>query len=251
MIYKNIHQIWLGNNKPPLKIMQTWQKYCEKFNWKYHLWTEKEIDDLNLKNKKLYNFYKHNCLGPHPYSLRAMSDIVRLEIINKYGGYYFDCDFYSWCNDIETVVNLDHDMAVFTPENLYPSDCTRQNKKIWWNSFLGDFDSSHFICNGAFYAKPNNNILSDLILNLEEVYENNKNIMWENYNISIVNASWFTCGCWQLTHFSKKYPFLLLPQKYIFSSIEYAYENQNFNFHKNIISSYIDNHDENRIKYEN
>ena len=129
-------------------------------------WTEKEIDQLNLKNQKIYDFYKYDCQGPFPYNLRAMSDIARLEIINRFGGYYFDCDFYSWCNDIESIVNLNHDMAILTPENLYPSDCTQDKKKIWWNSFLGDFNSSHFISNGAFYAKPENNILSDLILNM-------------------------------------------------------------------------------------
>ena len=47
-----------------------------------------------------------------------MSDIARLEIVNQFGGYYFDCDFYSWGNDIEKIVNLDHNMGVFSTENL-------------------------------------------------------------------------------------------------------------------------------------
>jgi len=246
MISRKIHQIWFGD-KPPLRIMETWKNYCKKFNWEYFLWTLNDVENLNLKNKIIFNFYKTNHEAPVPYALRAMSDIARLEIVNRYGGYYFDCDFYSWCNDIEKIISLDHDMCIFTPENLYPKNCTQIDKPIRWNQFLGDFDSSHFICNGAFYANPNNNILTDVIDNLQEVYESNKTIMWENHGISIVNASWYTCGCWQLTHFSKKYPFLLLPQKYIFSSIEYALENKKYDFHRNIICSYIHDHDEKRI----
>lgn len=250
MISKNIHQIWVGEKKPPLKIMNSWKRYCEKYNWKYHLWTENEIETLNLKNKKIYKYYQNNTDNiPIEYNYRAMSDIARLEIINKFGGYYFDCDLYSWNNDIEKIIDFNHNMLILTPENLYPKDCTQENKKVWQPEFLGDFNSSHFVANGVFYANPCNNILSDLIDNLDEIHQKNLNIMWENYNMSIVNASWYTCGCWQLTHFSKKYPFLLLPQKYIFSNIEYAFEKGTI-FTNNIISSCIHDHNENRLNNE-
>lgn len=249
MISRNIHQIWVGNKKPPYGIMESWQKYCNTYNWNYFLWTEKEIDKLNLKNKKIYEYYKHNINNvPVEYNYRAMSDVARLEIINEFGGYYLDCDLYSWNNDIEKFINLDHKMLILTPENLYPKDCTNENKKVWWPEFLGNFNSSHFVGNSLFYANPDNNILSDLIDNLDEIHQKNLNIMWENYNMSIVNASWYTCGCWQLTHFSKKYPFIVLPQNYIFSSIEYAYE-KGKNYREKIISSCIHDYDLNRLNF--
>jgi len=197
MISKNIHQIWVGNKNPPFDIMQSWKNYCKKFNWNYFLWTENEIENLNLKNKKIYEYYKYNTNNiPIEYNYRAMSDVARLEIINQFGGYYLDCDLYSWNNDIEKFIDY--------------------------------------------------NILSDLIDNLDEIHQKNLNIMWENYNMSIVNASWYTCGCWQLTHFSKKYPFVILPQNYIFSSIEYAYK-KGKTYTDNIIASCIHDYDLSRL----
>ena len=250
MITRKIHQIWIGDRPAPYKIMESWKRYCNKFGWEYHLWTESSIEKLNLVNKHIYNFYKNESKIQDKFRYQGMADIARLEIINKFGGYYFDCDFYSWGNDIESIVNLDHNMAIFSTENLYPVDCTRDKTKSWWVKFDGDFNSAHFICNGAFYANPSNNILTDTINGLDEVFVKNKSIPWDNHNISIANANWLTSGCWQLTNFSKKHPFILLPPKFIFSSVEYALERKE-SFIPQIISSYLDDHNENRLNILN
>ena len=250
MISKKIHQIWVGDRPAPYKIMESWQRYCDKFGWEYCLWDESSIERLNLVNKNIYNFYKYESKIQDTSRYQGMSDIARLEIVNQFGGYYFDCDFYSWGNDIEKIVNLDHNMGVFSTENLYPSDCTHDKTKSWWVKFDGNFDSAHFICNGTFYANPNNNILTDTINGLDEVFYKNKLVQWDNHGITLENANWLTCGCWQLTNFSKKYPFILLSPKFVFSSIEYAIENKE-KFIPQIISSYLDNHDENRLNILN
>ena len=250
MITRKIHQIWVGNRPPPYKIMESWKRYCDKFKWEYFFWDQNSIEDLNLVNRHIYDFYKYESKIQNVSRYQGMSDIARLEIINKFGGYYFDCDFYSWGNDIEKIVNLDHNMAIFSTENLYPADCTRDKTKSWWVKFDGDFNSAHFICNGAFYANPNNNILTDTIEGLDEVFVKNKTIPWEDYKISIANANWLTSGCWQLSNFSKKHPFILLPPKFIFSSVEYALERKD-SFIPQIISSYLDDHNENRLSILN
>lgn len=250
MITRKIHQIWVGNRPPPYKIMESWKRYCDKFKWEYFFWDQNSIEDLNLVNRHIYDFYKYESYAQEIARYQGMSDIARLEIINKFGGYYFDCDFYSWGNDIEKIVNLDHNMAIFSTENLYPADCTRDKTKSWWVKFDGDFNSAHFICNGAFYANPNNNILTDTIEGLDEVFVKNKTIPWEDYKISIANANWLTSGCWQLSNFSKKHPFILLPPKFIFSSVEYALERKD-SFIPQIISSYLDDHNENRLSILN
>ena len=247
MITRKIHQIWVGNRPPPYKIMESWKRYCDKFKWEYFFWDQNSIEDLNLVNRHIYDFYKYESYAQEIARYQGMSDIARLEIINKFGGYYFDCDFYSWGNDIEKIVNLDHNMAIFSTENLYPADCTRDKTKSWWVKFDGDFNSAHFICNGAFYANPNNNILTDTIEGLDEVFVKNKTIPWEDYKISIANANWLTSG---LSNFSKKHPFILLPPKFIFSSVEYALERKD-SFIPQIISSYLDDHNENRLSILN
>ena len=92
--------------------------------------------------------------------------------------------------------------------------------------------------------------MTDTINGLDEVFYKNKLVQWDNHGITLENANWLTCGCWQLTNFSKKYPFILLSPKFVFSSIEYAIENKE-KFIPQIISSYLDNHDENRLSILN
>lgn len=83
MIPKIIHQIWIGDKSLiPERIMNTW-----KINdWQYALWTEKEIDAFGLENRKLYDFFykKKNWHG--------CSDVVRIEVLKRYGGIYIDAD---------------------------------------------------------------------------------------------------------------------------------------------------------------
>ena len=61
---------------------QSWIKYHP--GWQYILWTDEEIEKLNLVNKPLYRACK---------SYGAKSDIARYEILYRYGGLYVDCDF--------------------------------------------------------------------------------------------------------------------------------------------------------------
>lgn len=82
MIPKIIHQIWIGDqSKRPTNFMKTWQKNHP--DWSYKIWTEKEIEDLNLINKEKFDI--------HP-TLPGKSDIARYEILLRYGGFYIDAD---------------------------------------------------------------------------------------------------------------------------------------------------------------
>lgn len=83
-IPKILHQIWIGDaSKMPTELMQTWQNMK---GWTYKLWTEKDIDELGLKNRKLYDyFYNKGCYY-------GASDVVRIEILERFGGLYIDAD---------------------------------------------------------------------------------------------------------------------------------------------------------------
>jgi len=84
-IPKIIHQIWIGPKKIPYKWINSFRiDFMNKYpEWKYYLWTEKEINNFNLKNKKEYNSEK---------TYHGKSDILRYEILYKYGGIYIDAD---------------------------------------------------------------------------------------------------------------------------------------------------------------
>lgn len=83
-IPKIIHQIWLGSPLPEnLKILQkTWQQ--KHPDWEYHLWTDKDIEKIGLEKIELYKKTKN---------FGAKSDILRYELLYKFGGLYVDTDF--------------------------------------------------------------------------------------------------------------------------------------------------------------
>jgi hypothetical protein len=84
MIPKILHFVWLG----PLKIPTT-VKLWEKMHpgWKVIIWNEERISKLSLINDKIYN------LDTKRYNQK--SDIIRLEVLYRYGGVYVDVDIVS------------------------------------------------------------------------------------------------------------------------------------------------------------
>lgn len=85
-IPKIIHQIWLGNNgKLPEKYYRLQKTWLDNHpDWKYILWTEKEIEDFKLERKDLYD---------EADNYGSKTDIARYEIIYRLGGLYVDTDF--------------------------------------------------------------------------------------------------------------------------------------------------------------
>jgi mannosyltransferase OCH1-like enzyme len=82
MIPKIIHQIWIGDKKSmPNVLMDTWKNNYH--DWEYCLWTEREIKDLHLVNKRQYEL-----AGTYA----GKADIARYEILYKYGGFFIDAD---------------------------------------------------------------------------------------------------------------------------------------------------------------
>jgi mannosyltransferase OCH1-like enzyme len=81
-IPKKIHLIWVGGNKPE------WTEYIvneiKRINFDYEVieWNDSNID-FELKNQSLYDQCEN---------LGAKSDILRFEILHKYGGIYLDYD---------------------------------------------------------------------------------------------------------------------------------------------------------------
>jgi len=90
-IPKIIHQIWIGQNAEPKLWTDSWRIDYIKNNpdWTYKLWTEKELNELDMINKNLYI--------SEP-TLYGKADIARLEIIYKFGGIYIDADSV-WVNN--------------------------------------------------------------------------------------------------------------------------------------------------------
>ena len=80
-IPKIIHQIWIGPRPPPIKLMNTWKEKHPDFEYK--IWNEE-----NLKGESLELWDKINEIETLP----GKCDIIRLELLYKYGGVYIDAD---------------------------------------------------------------------------------------------------------------------------------------------------------------
>jgi mannosyltransferase OCH1-like enzyme len=83
-IPKIIHQIWLGGKLPDIykNIQNSWKLFHP--NWEYVLWTDSDVSKMSLVNEDAFS--KTENPG-------AKSDILRYEILLKYGGLYVDTDF--------------------------------------------------------------------------------------------------------------------------------------------------------------
>lgn len=78
-----IHQIWIGHKPAPIKLMETWKKKNPDFE--YIFWNEQEFEKRNIK----FECQEKIDLCP---TLCGKADIMRLEILWNYGGYYIDAD---------------------------------------------------------------------------------------------------------------------------------------------------------------
>jgi len=81
---KKIHQIWFGGKLPDrYKIYcDTWKRFHPE--WEYRLWTDKDVDSIDLPNRDLFNSIKN---------VGQKSDFFRYHVLNQLGGIYVDTDF--------------------------------------------------------------------------------------------------------------------------------------------------------------
>lgn len=79
-----IHQIWLGS-PTPRKLRgysKTWRKYHPE--WEIRVWTDRDVDNFDFACRDVYE--SATCWG-------QKSDLLRMEILNRFGGVYVDFDY--------------------------------------------------------------------------------------------------------------------------------------------------------------
>lgn len=83
-IPKIIHQIWIGPSVPEelRAFAQTWQE--QHPDWEYRLWTQHDVAEFGMTNKKFFDESRNP---------GEKSDLMRYEILHRYGGVYVDMDF--------------------------------------------------------------------------------------------------------------------------------------------------------------
>jgi len=82
-IPKIIHQLWIGPNPMPSNFMDTWKNKHPGFE--YIRWTEDEIRKRNIGFQCMEAI---NCMP----EINGKADIMRWEILHRYGGIFIDAD---------------------------------------------------------------------------------------------------------------------------------------------------------------
>ena len=132
-IPKIIHQIWIGPIKPPYSLLNTWKN--NHHDWEYILWDEEKLKNEHFINQKLID---------HTDIITIKSDLIRYELLYKYGGIYIDADII--CKKKISDDFLCHDL------------------------FASYYDQKHsYITNSTIGSIQNNNILKELILYFNEL----------------------------------------------------------------------------------
>ncbi len=112
-IPKIIHQIWLGPKRPPgffLKFRESWQKLHP--DWEYRLWTDAELATLDFEMRDLFDASEN---------YGEKSDILRCELLLKYGGVYVDTDFECLKSIDELLYKYDFFAGIEPPHEIIES----------------------------------------------------------------------------------------------------------------------------------
>jgi len=82
-IPKIIHQLWIGTKPAPIKLMDTWKDKHPNFEYIY--WNEEEFIKRNMT-------FKCQDKIDEIEEINGKADIIRWEILYKYGGIFIDAD---------------------------------------------------------------------------------------------------------------------------------------------------------------
>ena len=79
-----IHHIWLGSSLPKRfeALRETWRRHHPA--WRHVLWGDDEAASFDMRNKAAFD---------RATNFGEKSDLLRYEILNRYGGVYVDTDF--------------------------------------------------------------------------------------------------------------------------------------------------------------
>ncbi|MBU2019156.1 MAG: glycosyl transferase [Bacteroidetes bacterium] len=139
-IPKTIHYCWFGGKPLPkmaLQCIESWKKHLP--NYEIIEWSEKNYD---LKsNQFVQEAYKQK-------KYAFVTDYVRLDVLNRFGGVYMD-------TDVEVLKSLDEFLQLqafsgFETENLVPTGIMASEKNgEWVKEMISYYDQRPFILNGG------------------------------------------------------------------------------------------------------
>lgn len=196
-IPKIIHQIWIGNSKPP-KLNSLYMDTCRMDGWKYKLWSDDDITEKNFPltfdliqdivqvgkiDKKLNK------------KLAQIADLMRLEILYRNGGVYIDTTA-ECLKNLDGILDRKNYKFVVSNEDPCGFECK--------NSY-----GNYYISNSFIASTKGNQVLKNL-LNENKL----KKIDIFSYNINHETGPFFLGR--YLRRLRKKHNIIMLPSDLIY-----------------------------------
>lgn len=157
MIPKTIHYCWFGGKAKPAyvkKCMESWHQYCPDYTFKE--WNEDNYDISQVPFvKEAYQSQKW----------AFVSDYVRLDVIEKYGGIYLDTDVLLVRSPDEV---LNQACFVAVDEGGINTGIGFGAISHHWmiQNMLAEYQNKHFINNGEMDITPCNLVCTPLFVDL-------------------------------------------------------------------------------------
>ena len=153
IIPKTIHQVWPGNDPIPKNyqyFLETWRKFHPA--WQIKIWTEQDLVKENFETMDLY-------WQARSYQERA--DIMRYEVLRRYGGLYIDMDVECFANFDE----LHHKYDFYT--NMEPPAVNKTRVSI---------------VNAMIASVPNHPILNQTLANIRQTWGDVEQVFEKRYS---------------------------------------------------------------------
>ena len=230
-IPKIIHQIWIGPKKFPIKYKK-WRNSWQLLNpdWDYIFWDNNRIKELEITDLKVYKESKN-------YGFK--SDLLRYEILRKYGGLYADTDFECLQKLPEFLLNYNFVSSTgynFKPEIYNGMMLAQPNSPIIIN-FLNNIKSNKKINKMNVFDSSGAVLLTKLYFDLKDNEKNKIMILPSNFfypfpnflldkNINVkefINKDSIGIHHWERSWFMK--PLLIRILIKILSKIKYKVQN--------------------------
>ena len=148
-IPKIIHQIWIGNSKPP-KLNSLYMDTCKMDGWKYKLWSD---EDLNKKNFPLTFDLIQDIVQVGKLDkklnkkLAQIADLMRLEILYRNGGVYIDTTA-ECLKNLDNLLNHKNYKFVVSNEDPCGFECKNSYGKYYIsNSFIASTKGNQILKN--------------------------------------------------------------------------------------------------------
>jgi mannosyltransferase OCH1-like enzyme len=142
MIPKIIHQIWIGYEKPSQRMEGWFGRWKEMHpEWEYKLWDNDAFDEYQRE----YGFITDKSVFLTCNSMSELSDILRYELLHRFGGFYVDAD----------------------QRCLKPFDGLCESLSDINKDFMISHENEHdYVCTGVLASMPNHHVTEKLLYDL-------------------------------------------------------------------------------------